>query len=242
MNLKNILILAATIFFILLSLFLFTRPAFCYIWDFTETGQIGDTIGGITAPIIGLIAAILVFYSFQEQVKANNIQTKALEDEKLLNASTSVFDKHLAQFSEIKNQLNNLEFIVEYVAYPDINGSLVQPVHIIFKGINALNEYVLRIEPYDNRISRYNSQNYNIAGVSLSFQFILFSIDNLIESVKKQINIGDDKMFILNNILLFYNGFVKSFCERIIKCYAQDVPQIIELSRVKVKIEESLEK
>lgn len=240
MNLKNILTLGSTILFILLSLFLFTRPAFSRIWDFTETGQIGDTIGGITAPIIGLIAAILVFYSFQEQVKANNIQTKALEDEKLLNASTSVFDKHLAQFTEIKNQLNNLEFVVVYSAYQDYTGAFVQPFHIIYKGINALNEYVLRIEPKAQNIPGINSQNYHIGGASLSFQFILFSIENLIESVEKQVLIMEDKRFIMNSISLFYNGFVKSFCERIIKCYAQEDPDIIELSRVKAKIEESL--
>lgn len=36
-------------------------------------GEIGDTIGGITAPAIGLLSSILVFISFREQVKANNL-------------------------------------------------------------------------------------------------------------------------------------------------------------------------
>lgn len=37
------------------------------------TGQIGDTIGGTTAPFIGLFSAILVYLSFQEQIKANRL-------------------------------------------------------------------------------------------------------------------------------------------------------------------------
>lgn len=38
-----------------------------------ETGPIGDTIGGLTAPIIGLIGSLLVYYSFKAQLRANKI-------------------------------------------------------------------------------------------------------------------------------------------------------------------------
>ena len=70
---------------IFISLFIFTRPAIFSSWDFTSTGQIGDTIGGTTAPLIGLVSMLLVFYTFQEQVKANKIQSDALADEKKRN-------------------------------------------------------------------------------------------------------------------------------------------------------------
>lgn len=50
-------------------------------FDFSTTGQIGDTIGGITAPFIGLIAAILTFLAFHEQYKANkNIEMDMKRD------------------------------------------------------------------------------------------------------------------------------------------------------------------
>lgn len=38
------------------------------IIDFTTTGQIGDTIGGITAPVIGLISAFIIYFSFVAQI------------------------------------------------------------------------------------------------------------------------------------------------------------------------------
>jgi type II secretory pathway pseudopilin PulG len=41
---------------------------------FSDTGEIGDTIGGVTAPIVGLLGAFLVFVSFKAQVRANEIQ------------------------------------------------------------------------------------------------------------------------------------------------------------------------
>ncbi|MCA6381350.1 MAG: hypothetical protein IM610_16570 [Cytophagales bacterium] len=39
-----------------------------------DSGQIGDTIGGMTAPFIGLINAYLVFGAFKTQIRANELQ------------------------------------------------------------------------------------------------------------------------------------------------------------------------
>lgn len=57
--------------------FLFTHYS---ILNFTETGQIGDTIGGIMSPFIGIIAAILTFLAFWIQYKANEEQKKSIEE------------------------------------------------------------------------------------------------------------------------------------------------------------------
>jgi len=49
----------------------------CFLFrntDFMATGQIGDTIGGITAPFIGLLSIILLFITFREQRKFNEEQ------------------------------------------------------------------------------------------------------------------------------------------------------------------------
>lgn len=58
--------------------FIFTRPSpsFIGVVFSDKTGVIGDTIGGITAPFINLLAAYLVYISFKEQVKANKILSK----------------------------------------------------------------------------------------------------------------------------------------------------------------------
>lgn len=45
------------------------------------TGPIGDTLGGLTAPFIGLLSAILVYMSFQEQVKANRLVQNQINEE-----------------------------------------------------------------------------------------------------------------------------------------------------------------
>jgi hypothetical protein len=41
--------------------------------SFMGTGQIGDTIGGLTAPFLSLLGALLIYLSFKEQIEANDI-------------------------------------------------------------------------------------------------------------------------------------------------------------------------
>jgi hypothetical protein len=78
LNKSNILLILGIILILFASVYIFTRHSFIKSFDFSKTGQIGDTIGGITAPIINLIGAILVYLSFKAQVRANRIQFKIL--------------------------------------------------------------------------------------------------------------------------------------------------------------------
>lgn len=41
--------------------------------SFENTGQIGDTIGGVTAPIASLIDSLLVYYALKAQIEANKL-------------------------------------------------------------------------------------------------------------------------------------------------------------------------
>lgn len=53
--------------------------------DFTETGQIGDTLGGIMGPFIAIVASILTFLAFWVQYKANEQQKLTNEQQKIAN-------------------------------------------------------------------------------------------------------------------------------------------------------------
>jgi Putative phage abortive infection protein len=59
--------------------FLFTQQLFNFGLDFRGTGAIGDTIGGITSPFISLLGAVITFFAFWIQVKANKTQTKQFD-------------------------------------------------------------------------------------------------------------------------------------------------------------------
>lgn len=62
------------LFATVISPYLFTQ--FSSGISFIGSGEIGDTIGGITAPFINLLAAFLVWKSFREQQIANEMLSK----------------------------------------------------------------------------------------------------------------------------------------------------------------------
>lgn len=78
-------------------------------FNFRNTGQIGDTIGGIAGPIINAISALLIFLSFYQQVKANNILSDQVIDQKkreyiakvLIQLERIIYKLHFSEEIEI---------------------------------------------------------------------------------------------------------------------------------------------
>ena len=52
-------------------------------YSFAETGELGDTIGGITAPISSLVGSILVFLALKGQIVANKKTQEQIRDQQL---------------------------------------------------------------------------------------------------------------------------------------------------------------
>jgi hypothetical protein len=233
MNKRNTGILVIGIVLIFLSVYLFTRPAFFTSFDLSETGQIGDTIGGITAPIINLIGAVLVYFSFQAQLDANKIQSVALSDEKERLKKENVYQKHLSQLEEIKNTLRTLEFVVEFQGEYTPNNDLRKDAPIVFKGLNALNEYTNRIVALKDNRTSYHRQIYQIYSMFLNYKFMLQSLDELINSIETKIIDETDKIYLLNNINLFYNSFLKVFGDRIIYYYGEENTEVVEIIKIR---------
>lgn len=80
--------------FTFLAPYLFSKGYSGIVFN-ADTGAIGDTIGGITAPFINLLAAFLVWISFREQVKANKMlssETSYNFTKALINDLRSTFD------------------------------------------------------------------------------------------------------------------------------------------------------
>lgn len=83
MNWKYWLILIISVIFLLIAPGLFTQIAIFDFWKFDPvTGSVGDTIGGTTAPIVGLISIFLLVVTLWEQKKSNESQLKYMRDEK----------------------------------------------------------------------------------------------------------------------------------------------------------------
>lgn len=76
-------ILGVAIFFIIFSFIapaIFVSKAIIPELDFSKTGPVGDTIGGIMNPFIALVGILLTFLAFYMQIKANQIQKQLFLD------------------------------------------------------------------------------------------------------------------------------------------------------------------
>lgn len=90
--------------------FLLTGQSFYERFDFTQTGQIGDTIGGITAPFVNLIGAFLVFYALQAQVKANELIQDQIDDERDAKESETESQNLNQLYSYLTESINGFQF------------------------------------------------------------------------------------------------------------------------------------
>lgn len=76
---------------------------YCYLGlDFSNTGQIGDTLGGTMGPFIGIAATLLTFLAFWVQFKANEQQKNDLKIERFENKFYNMIGIHRQNSSEMK--------------------------------------------------------------------------------------------------------------------------------------------
>jgi hypothetical protein len=64
-------------------------------------GLTGDFLGGVASPFVGLVSAILVYLSFQQQIQANKIQMEALKQESKRNNIRSTLNILRSEISDL---------------------------------------------------------------------------------------------------------------------------------------------
>ena len=85
---------------------LFTKLPFCF-FDFSQTGPIGDTIGGIIGPFIAILAAFLTFVAFWAQFDANRELIKENRRNHFENRFYKMLDIHLDNVADLNRRFNN---------------------------------------------------------------------------------------------------------------------------------------
>lgn len=88
---------------------LFTLPG-CI--DFTNTGQIGDTIGGTMSPFVGIAGVLMTFVAFILQVRANEIQREQLGKTFLMKDVESMIEDRRAMELmkiDVDNAISDIE-------------------------------------------------------------------------------------------------------------------------------------
>ncbi|MDR3235124.1 MAG: putative phage abortive infection protein [Prevotellaceae bacterium] len=239
MNKKITLIGVVAIISIILIIFAISSP-FIFTqegspnFDFTETGQIGDTIGGITAPIIGILGAFLLFLTLLEEYKFNKRHAELSTDEQLksiffnLLQSQRDMSSKVTTFVETRNTENTdkvnkvgLVFfryaIGEYKKRWDIDNNKLPEDQI-----KAASERFFKKHEYEN-IDHYFKYIYHILKILKRHEND--KIERLGEKAeiytqfKEYAEFIQAQMFIEELILLFYHSFLFGEYQEIIIHY-----------------------
>lgn len=97
-------ILGVVIFLICTLPILFTKAPIC-ISNFTQTGPIGDTIGGIMGPFIAILAAFLTFIAFWAQFDANRELIKENRRNHFENRFYKMLDIHFENVADLNKRI-----------------------------------------------------------------------------------------------------------------------------------------
>lgn len=103
-----------------------------FLADLRDKGALGDAMNGLTAPVITLASAVLVYLTFREQNRANENQLIANQE----FSEQSIVERYTNTFSEIKNEFEALTLKTT------ANFSNNQQQVIERRGVNALGKFV----------------------------------------------------------------------------------------------------
>lgn len=157
--------------------YIFTRSG---VVQFTnDTGVIGDTIGGITAPFLGFFGSLLVYFALKAQIEANDEIKEQFKQQQIDSANDFVFSNYKERINLIIKEINS--FSISFHGNTLISN--INEVERLLKkynfiGIQAINLYL--IEYF--RIKKLYNEDIDTKGVKIhtSFHAIFLNINNLI--------------------------------------------------------------
>lgn len=136
-TLNTVLIfLIVGVIFIMIAPYLFTRPL--GILNFKDTGNIGDTIGGITSPITSLLGSILVFFALKAQIDANKLIQKQIE-------SQNLEEQNRKKVQYISEQVNFIRTDINEFSYTDTETKNGGKQKFNYTGADAINNFLVTL-------------------------------------------------------------------------------------------------
>lgn len=133
--------------------------------DFSNTGQIGDTIGGIMGPFVAIIAAFLTFVAFLVQYKANEIQKSELERQKEIRKREEFENKLFKMLEDYKDNAARVcaGTIKGKDAFPELLAELAYIYYCVFYTFNDFvkeKDFKYTEEKYQEAVWYYINQAY----------------------------------------------------------------------------------
>ncbi|ESU24661.1 hypothetical protein FLJC2902T_31930 [Flavobacterium limnosediminis JC2902] len=199
------IILIVGILLLVISPYVLTRTF--GIISFDQTGQIGDTIGGITSPIANLIGAILVYYAFLVQLDANKLIFEQISDEKKEQKINQNRNYIFEIFKLLKEEIYSFSIMKEKQVGSFENKRYVM---VEYKGLQAIDIMLSKL--------MHNHEDFNHEDHKLKeFLHIIDLFKKFLRSLNEtEINFADKKFF-LESVEYMYSSKIKSSLEVLTK-------------------------
>ncbi len=159
------------IIFFIVGLTIFLLPLlFTSKWgaiSFSDTGSIGDTIGGITAPFLAFFGSILVYLALKAQVEANKLVQDQFTEQKKVDYRQNFENTFFNLLSTHHQIVGDMDFETNNLIKYDIE----------------LEEYFKNNESYKNLyediVTKTSHKSRDVFDFSLTFLFTLIEDDLL---------------------------------------------------------------
>ncbi len=162
--------------------------------SFTTTGQIGDTIGGTTSPIINLFAAYLLYLTLKAQIKANEV-IQIQFDAQILK------DNQIKIENRIRENINNVIYNIDNFVYT--------PYETTYIGQEGIKKFFK-----DVRHHHFTEKNIMANNVELNqMYYIILFLNNICEQIKKSELSNEDQEYLFK--LISFNYYVKIYSRMI---------------------------
>lgn len=138
-SLKNILIVIGIFVFLASAVYMIINFSLIKISD--SPNNIGDTIGGITAPILNTFSIIILYYAFNAQIKANKLLKEDLDIQKrnfhndqinsLFQENININKTYYQEFLKTNNDKNNNDLFLKEIYDDKLDSQFIKFAHYI---------------------------------------------------------------------------------------------------------------
>tara|TARA_R110000751_G_C13788546_1_gene481856 strand:- start:1458 stop:2216 length:759 start_codon:yes stop_codon:yes gene_type:complete len=197
-NAKVILIVGVIL--IIIIPFILTRSI--GLFDFSNTGQIGDTIGGITAPISGLIGSALVFFALKAQIDANKIIQQQITNEKKENDYNKNLQYLNAQLSFLHDEIKSFSYLKTKRARENNQ----QDQYFEMKGALAINEIIVQLGHWGDKDFENNLKRNTDAAILFK---LLRTFKSFVDVVKQADIKDQDRDYMSNKLEYLFDSKIR---------------------------------
>lgn len=203
------IIITVSALFVLVAPWLFTRSL--GFVSFKDTGTIGDTIGGITAPITSLLGAFLVYKALKAQIDANKLIFEQFEHQKEEDSYKKLLLYATDLIKMLREDINDFEIVAEVSTRISFTRPEQKEI-VTYRGVEAI---AFTLKRYSKDIGHHkNLEEYENAYLG-QIQYFLGTILYLIRICTESHFNDEDKDYLLKVIMETYRSklyfFLKKF-------------------------------